>query len=164
MGMNQQRPARWHRVNMRIASSPLAARLLAATFHHLDRLVARLSRGRLTATSMMTGLPLIWLTTTGARTGKSRTVPLIGVLDGERLIVIASNWGQDQSPAWYYNLCARPFASVAHGRGASRYRTQEAEGAEYERLWQLAISRYPGYAAYRSRTARHIPIMILIPE
>lgn len=164
MGIDQRRPTRWHQVNMRIASSPLAAGLLAVVFHHLDRLVARISRGRLTATSVTTGLPLIWLTTTGAKTGKPRTIPLIGVDDGDRLVVIASNWGQDQSPAWYYNLCARPFASVARGREASRYRTQEAEGAEYERLWQLAISRYPGYAAYRIRTSRHIPIMILTPE
>jgi deazaflavin-dependent oxidoreductase (nitroreductase family) len=165
MSLHDRPPGWWRRLNIRVASSPLAAQILAVVFHHLDRAVARVTRGRHTATSVTTGLPLIWLTTTGARTGKQRVTPLIGLPDGDRLIVVASNWGQDHSPSWYYNLCATPHATVARdGRAARTYRAVEAEGDLYDRAWQLAVSYYPGYAAYRGRTRRHIPVMILIPE
>jgi deazaflavin-dependent oxidoreductase (nitroreductase family) len=66
--------------------------------------VYRVSRGRSTFTSWVTGLPIVMLTTTGARSGRQRTLPVLGVPDDGTLVVIASNYGQERNPAWYYNL------------------------------------------------------------
>ena len=72
----------------------------------------RASRGRATFTSWMTGLPIVMLTTTGAKSGRRRTLPVLGVPNDGNLVVIASNYGQDRNPAWYHNLRAHPRASI----------------------------------------------------
>ena len=97
-----------------IATRPVAW-LLARTIHHVDGAALRLSGGRTTASAVLSGLPIIQLTTTGARSGRLRTVPLVGIPDGERLILIASNWGQTKHPAWYYNVKANPQVKVSGG-------------------------------------------------
>ncbi len=150
------------RLVMQIAALATTARLSAAIMHHLDRFIMRRTHQRTSATSILTGLPLIWLTTVGAQSGKSRTVPLLAINDGNALILIASNWGQQQHPSWYYNLRAHPQVQVQRGSGFSiSYTTREVADTEYDRCWALAVSRYPGYTAYRRRTTRHIPIFRL---
>ena len=84
----------------RVIATPPAAWLLARTIHRVDGATLRLSRGRTTASALLSGLPIIQLTTIGARSGRPRTVPLVGIPDGDRLILIASNWGQTKHPAW----------------------------------------------------------------
>jgi deazaflavin-dependent oxidoreductase (nitroreductase family) len=150
---------------IRFAALAPIARINAVVFHHLDRFVMRLSKQRTSATSLATGLPLIWLTTTGARSGKARTVPLLAIEDGEKLVLIASNWGQQQHPSWYYNLLAHPDVRVQRQQAAPvAYRGREVTGAEYDRCWALAVARYAGYRAYRARTTREIPVIILEPQ
>ena len=132
--------------------------------HHLDRLSYRLTRGRRTFTSWLSGVPVVMLTTTGARTGQQRTVPVIAVPDGGNLVVIASNWGQRRHPAWYYNLCAHPEATVTVSGVSRRVRAHEATGEERDRLWQRDLEVYPGRAAYERRAAnRPIPVVVLAP-
>jgi hypothetical protein len=97
----------------RIASVAPVAWLLARTLRHLDRAAANLSGGRTTATSLLTGLPVIYLTTTGAKSGQPRTTPLICGVDGDRLILFATNFGGQKNPAWSFNLRANPVATVA---------------------------------------------------
>ena len=145
------------------ATTPVAA-LLVPLAHRADRLVLRLSGGRTTAVGLLAGLPLITLTTVGAKSGQLRSVPLVGIPDGERLILVASNFGQEHHPAWYYNLRKNPYASVKVGGAARSYRAEEVSGDEYDRCWARAVSLYAGYAAYKTRTGgRRIPILVLTP-
>jgi deazaflavin-dependent oxidoreductase (nitroreductase family) len=76
--------------------------------HHLDRPVLRLSRGRYSLTRLLAGLPVVTVTTIGAKSGQPRSLPLVALPDGEHVILIASNYGQKHHPAWYYNLRAHP--------------------------------------------------------
>ena len=85
----------------------------ARTLHAIDRAVFRLSRGRTTFTAWLAGLPVAWLTTTGAKSGAERTAPVLAIpADDGKLVVIASNYGQGHNPSWYYNLRAHPQARV----------------------------------------------------
>ncbi|MFC7446445.1 nitroreductase family deazaflavin-dependent oxidoreductase [Rhodococcus daqingensis] len=142
------------------------SRYSARTLHHVDRLIFRLTKGRTTMTSMTTGFPVVMLTTTGAKSGVARTLPLLGLPDGDRIAVIASNYGQHDNPGWYYNLRKQPAATITVAGGTPRtVRAYEAEGDERERLWQKGLDVYPGWAGYERRaTDRRIPVMVLEPE
>jgi deazaflavin-dependent oxidoreductase (nitroreductase family) len=147
------------------ASTRPTARLFALLMHHLDRPVMRLTGGRASATSLLTGLPIVELTTTGARTGLPRTLPIIGVPDGDRLVLVASNYGNRRHPAWYHNLRAHPGCTVRLGREERPMRAYEAEGQERERLWQLDATVYPARANYARWTGgRRIPVIVLEPR
>ncbi|HET7038013.1 MAG TPA: nitroreductase/quinone reductase family protein [Thermomicrobiaceae bacterium] len=146
-----------------IAASRLGAWLLARTVHHLDRRLLGRWHGRW-ATSTLAGLPTVLLTTTGARTGRPRSVPLVGIPDGERIILVASRFGGAHHPAWYHNLKARPECLITLDGQTGAYRAREATRTEREQAWRLATACYPGYAAYQARSAgRLIPVMILTP-
>ena len=139
--------------------------LYARTLHHLDRAVYRATRGRATCVSWITGLPIVLLTTTGARSGRRRTLPLVAVLSEERLIVIASNYGQPHNPAWYHNLKANPSVTATLD-GVTRVMTaRELDGEQRDYWFERGIESYPGWATYRKRTAPHrrIPVMELTP-
>ncbi|MBE2238109.1 MAG: nitroreductase family deazaflavin-dependent oxidoreductase [Caldilineaceae bacterium] len=145
-----------------IAALAPVAWLLARTLRPLDRATMHLTRGRTTATSLLTGLPVIYLTTTGAKSGQPRTTPLICGVDGERLILFATNFGGDKHPAWSYNLRANPVATVTYQGQPATYHSREATAAERARYWPLADAIYAGYAAYRKRAAhREIPVFVL---
>ncbi len=153
-----------HRAVHRVASTTLGARLLARSAHHLDRWALKLSGERASLTSVLAGLPIVWLTTTGAKTGLPRRSPLVGLVDGDKVVVIASNFGQTHYPAWYHNLRAHPQAQVTLDGQTRTYTAAEASGAEREGYWREAVAVYPGYAAYARRVGeRHIPIMVLTP-
>lgn len=155
----------WQRMIQRIAALGPVARVLARVAPKVDRFVLRLSENRYTLTSLMAGLPVIALTTTGARSGQPRTVPLVVIEDGRKLILIASNFGQSHHPAWYYNLRAHPVAVVQLRGETQKYMAREANGDERERYWRAAVSLYAGYAAYKERAAnRRIPVFVLEPQ
>jgi deazaflavin-dependent oxidoreductase (nitroreductase family) len=148
----------------RLASLAPISWLFARVLHHIDRPIYRLSRGRYTFTSWVSGLPVVMLTSTGARTGQQRTFPVLGLPDGDNLAVIASNYGQRHNPAWYHNLRAHPAATVTVGGVTRRVQAHEVIGGEWERLWQQALEVYPAWAAYERRAApRHIPVIMLAP-
>jgi deazaflavin-dependent oxidoreductase (nitroreductase family) len=165
MATKEPNPNFLQRSVQRIAATPLGARLLIPTAHRLDRGVLRLSGGRTTAVGLMAGLPVLMLTTIGAKSGQLRTVPLVGIPEGERIVVIASNFGQTHHPAWYHNLKKNPQATVKMAGRSGDYVAREAKGKEYERLWKKAVALYAGYAAYKARTGgRQIPILVLTPD
>ena len=143
-----------------IATRPMAW-LLARTIHHVDGATLRLSGGRTTASAVLSGLPIIELTTTGAKSGRPRTVPLVGIPDGERLILIASNWGQAKHPAWYYNVKANPAVTITRDGVARPYVAREVMGEERERCWAKAVALYPGYRGYAARAGRGIPAVVV---
>lgn len=134
------------------------------TLHKLDKAVHRITGSRVTFTGIAADLPIIMLTTTGARSGQPRTSPLLGLVDGDRVAVIASNYGQRHYPAWYHNLRANPRATIVLDGVVRPVQAREADAAERDRLWQAALRVYPGYAAYQRRAApRRIPVVILVP-
>jgi deazaflavin-dependent oxidoreductase (nitroreductase family) len=148
-----------------IATRP-AAWLLARTVHRIDAAAFRASGGRTTASALMTGLPIITLTTTGAKSGRPRPVTLVGIPDGSRLILIASNWGQGSHPAWYHNVKANPPVMVAgrDGPPGRLYIARELGGDERVAAWARAVALYPGYQGYAARTGgRTIPVIALEP-
>ena len=157
-----------HGFLMRIFQQFLAWRpiswLMARVLHHADALVLRLSGGRLTA-AQISGLPIIELTTTGAKTGKQRTIPLTGLPDGEKYALIASNFGQDHHPGWYFNLKANPECTVKKDGQVGSYIAREADAQENKYYYDMAISYYIGYAAYKEWAShREIPVMVLEPK
>lgn len=134
-----------------------AARLLVPA----DRVVGRLTRGRVVALGLVSSLII---TTTGRRSGKPRSNPLIYVPDGDAYVVIGSNWGQTQQPGWALNLLAEPAAEVdVRGRRVP-VRADVATGAERDRLWALLVTEWPAYRTYVQRAGgREIRIFRLVP-
>jgi deazaflavin-dependent oxidoreductase (nitroreductase family) len=133
--------------------------------HHLDRIFIKLSNNRTSLTAIMTGIPVITLTTMGAKSKKRRTVPLLGIPKGEKLILIPSNWGKSFYPGWYYNLKTDRNATVEYRGVINQYTAIVAEGAERADCWARAVDLYPGYAAYKRRAGkRQIPVILLLPK
>ncbi len=148
-----------------LAATAPVSWFFARALHHVDGSVFRLTGGRHTFASLVSGLPVIMLTTTGARSGTSRTLPVLGLPEGERIVVIASNYGQHNHPAWYYNLRAHPGAQISIGGEHWNVIAHEAEGCERERLWRMGLEIYPGWIDYEQRASnRHIPVMVLSPQ
>lgn len=136
--------------------------MIKHVFRPLDYLYYRVSGGR--ALFIGAVVPTLMLTTTGAKSGQPRTVPLIFMRDGRRIVLLASNYGGASHPAWYHNLRANPGCSVTLGGRVVAYTAREAAGAERAELWRRAVSFYAGYSAYQTRAeGRQIPIMILDP-
>jgi len=135
----------------------------APWIHQVDKAILKLTKDKYAASEIL-GWKIIQLTTTGAKTGQVRTMPLVGVFDGEKVALIASSLGREHNPGWYYNLKRNPECEV-HQNGRSRnYIAHEAEGNEYEKYWQLALSYYAGYEKYKERCGRKIPVMVLEPK
>ena len=130
----------------RVAASGPGSWLFARALHRIDRPVYRLTRGRHTLASLLSGIPVVLLTTTGARSGRPRTVPVLGLPTADGLAVIASNFGQRRQPGWYYNLRANPEGSVAVNGRSHRFRAVEAEGDRRGRIWEEGLRVYPGWS------------------
>jgi deazaflavin-dependent oxidoreductase (nitroreductase family) len=146
----------------RIVASPPITWLYLNVFPTIDRVLLRLSRGRLSVT---VGQPMALLTTIGAKSGQPRTTPLLCVTDGDRVILIASNGGQPRHPAWYYNLRANPHVTLLLRGRSMTYTVREVHGEERAALWQIAVQFYPGYAIYQQRAGqRQIPVLLLTPK
>lgn len=108
-------------------------------------------------------IPTLLLTTVGRRTGRERTVPVLYVRDGDRLVIAGSNWGQRQHPAWSENLLANPVAKVQMGNERGAYRATQATTEERARLWLELDRIWPAYETYRKRAGRDIRVFVLEP-
>lgn len=107
--------------------------------------------------------PILLLTTTGRKSGKPRTAPLIFTRDGDTLVVIASNGGDDRDPYWWRNLQANPEAGVQIKSVTMRVRAEQASPEEKARLWPEMASVYRNYDDYQKKTTRQIPLVLLHP-
>lgn len=118
----------WQRLAQQIASSRVGARVLAPVLHHIDRVLMRVSRGQVSIPETVAGLPVVRLTTIGAKTGKKHTVPVVGLGDGEKWILIASNWGSEHHPSWYHNLRSNSEVALTNNDQTNQYIAHEATG------------------------------------
>ncbi|MDP9237735.1 MAG: nitroreductase family deazaflavin-dependent oxidoreductase [Chloroflexota bacterium] len=109
------------------------------------------------------GAHVLLLTTTGRKSGKRYTTPLLYLADGDDFVVIASNGGADRDPDWWRNLKAESETTVQVGGRHRDVRAEAATGDERERLWTKITSRYPVYGGYERRTKREIPVVVLRP-
>jgi len=105
--------------------------------------------------------PILLLTTTGAKSGRPHTTPLMYVTDGDHPVVFASAAGSPRNPAWYHNLLAHPKVGVEMGGESFGAVAVVAEGAEHERLWDLAVASNPPLGAYPEKMERRIPLVTL---
>ena len=128
----------------------------------IHRTLYRTSNGKLGKTFFSS--PVLLLTTTGRKTKRSRTWPLAYLPEGDQLIVLASNGGQPNHPAWYLNLLTIPQVTVQLGDQTYAMVARTAEGDERARLWARATREYPAFADYQKKTTRQIPVVILSPE
>ncbi|MEU5665282.1 nitroreductase family deazaflavin-dependent oxidoreductase [Streptomyces longwoodensis] len=110
-----------------------------------------------------TGLPVIVLTTRGARSGKIRKTPLMRVEHEGRYAVVASQGGAPKHPVWYHNIKADPHVELQDGPDRRDYRAREVTGPEKAEWWERAVAAYPPYADYQTKTDREIPVFVLEP-
>jgi deazaflavin-dependent oxidoreductase (nitroreductase family) len=123
----------------------------------------KISSGKHTMAELA-GLPMIQITTIGAKTGETRTMPLVSILDGEKIALIGSNFGRQHNPGWYYNLKKHPQCTALLDGRTQNYLAREVYNEERQKYWNMAVALYGGYELYRIRAAhRHIPAMILEP-
>lgn len=149
----------------RFAASGPGAWLFARVLHRIDGPVHRLTRGRHTFASLVSGIPVVMLTTTGARSGQRRTTPVLGIPSEGALAIIASNFGQSRHPAWYHNLRAHPDAEVMVDGTRRRVHAVEAQGELRARIWEQGLRVYPGFGQYERRAAhRQISVFVLQPS
>jgi deazaflavin-dependent oxidoreductase (nitroreductase family) len=109
------------------------------------------------------GAPMIIVTHTGAKSGRTHTTPLVYSKDGDRYVIIASKAGSPTNPAWYHNLIAHPDVTAEIGTATRAFRARTAPTAEREPIWRKQKHDYPGFADYEKKTSREIPVVILEP-
>ena len=149
----------------RFAATGPGAWLFAHVLHHIDRPVHRLTRGRYTFAGLVSGIPVVMLTSTGAKSGLPRTVPVLGIPTSDGVAIIASNFGQRRHPAWYHNLRAHPDADVEVDGRHHRVHAVEASGERRAQIWRDGLRMYPGFSQYERRAShRQICVFVLEPS
>ncbi len=112
----------------------------------------------------MRGMPVILLTTIGAKTGKIRKTPLMRVEHDGQYAIVASLGGAPKNPVWYYNVKAHPQVELQDGTVSGDYEAREVFGDEKASWWERAVAAYPDYADYQTKTDRQIPVFVLTPS
>ena len=141
------------RVTQKIAASGPGAWVFQRTMYPIDKVLYKRTNGRLTVPGLMAGLPVIMLTTTGAKTGQARSMPLVGIPIGDDLAVIGSNYGQKSTPGWVYNLEANPAAMVTYRDRNVAVVARRANKHGTDRAFEMAAAGYAAFTAYRTRAA-----------
>lgn len=154
-----KKPNSLQRLIHRFAALRPVSLFFAPRMHHFDGMLLKFTNDRYTVSEFL-GWHIVQLKTTGAKTGKSYTSPLIATLAGDKIALIASSFGRPHNPGWYYNLIKTPQCEV-YSRGISgQYLARETVGEEREKYWQMALLYYTGYEKYKERAAhRHIPVL-----
>ena len=112
----------------------------------------------------MKGMPIILLTTVGAKTGKLRKTPLMRVEHDGEYALVASKGGAPEHPVWYYNLVADPHVVIQDGAEPFDAVVREVTGDEKAAWWERSVAAYPSYADYQERTTRAIPVFVASRE
>ena len=113
--------------------------------------------------ALRTPVPVCLLTTTGRKTGEPRTVPLLHIPDGDRVLLVASQGGLPSHPQWYRNILVEPAVTIQVGRRVRSMTAREASPAERAELWPRLVERYADFAEYQANTSRVIPVVICEP-
>jgi len=132
------------------------------TAHSLDQLVSKLTGGKRSFAGIAAGLPSVILTTTGAKTGKRRTVALLGIPHPDGVAVVATNYGAAKHPAWYHNLKANPAAKVTIEGSTWDATARLATPGERDEIWAKGVEIFPGLTKEQAWAGdRHIEAVVL---
>ena len=142
---------------------PLTGEYEPSTAERTRRQVELYERSNRTEGTTLRGMPVIVLTTVGARSGKLRKNALMRVEHDGEYAVVASLGGSPTHPVWYYNVVANPHVELQDGATRRDYTAREVTGAEKALWWERAVAAYPDYADYQRRTERAIPVFVLTP-
>ena len=142
---------------------PLTGEYEPSTAERTRRQVELYERSNGTEGATLRGMPVIVLTTVGAKSGKLRKNALMRVEHDGEYAVVASLGGSPSHPVWYYNVVANPHVELQDGATRRDYTAREVSGAEKALWWERAVAAYPDYAAYQRRTERQIPVFVLTP-
>jgi F420H(2)-dependent quinone reductase len=154
--MGETRLPAWTPAQERVATVVIRLMTLANVW------LFRLTGGRLGA-RFLGGAPICLVTTRGRKSGATRTVALLYLRDGERVVIVASKGGMSRHPAWYLNLRAEPRCEVEVGSTRVAMRARTAAADERRALWPRLVAMYPDYADYQARTTREIPVVVCEP-
>ncbi len=148
---------------LRITGTRLGSWVMSKTINRVDAAVYRMSRGKYTVSAAIAGVPLIMLTTIGARSGEERTTPLVAIPSGDDLAVIGSNFGRLKQPGWVYNLRANPRATVTYRDRTVPVVARPAHATEYERVFATGNGiTSSSFDAYRGRAGgRQFDVFVL---
>ena len=129
----------------------------------IQRIVQKVaaSRGRRRSTELLTGLPIMMLTTTGAKTGQARTHPVLGIPHGDDYALQSGNFGVKSVPAWVHNLRANPAATVQYGGTTAAVTARKADDEETDAILSIGTELFPGLAAYGRRASRQLDVFVL---
>jgi deazaflavin-dependent oxidoreductase (nitroreductase family) len=112
----------------------------------------------------MRGMPVVVVTSRGAKSGKIRKTPVMRVEHGGKYAVVASLGGAPKHPVWYHNLVAHPHIEIQDGPVRQDMSAREVTGDEKAVWWERAVAAFPDYARYQQKTDREIPVFVLEPE
>jgi len=111
----------------------------------------------------MRGMPVVLLTSVGAKSGKLRKNPLMRVEHDGEYAVVASLGGAPKNPVWYHNVVANPHVELQDGPAMGDYTARELTGEEKAEWWERAVKAFPDYEGYQKKTDREIPVFVLTP-
>ena len=147
------------RVVQKVAGSPAFARIAPPIITPLDKLVHRLSGGRLLLSKGL--VPVLVLTTTGARSGEPRSVPLACVPHDDVIYLVGSNFGREKHPAWTGNLLRTPRAEVSLDGETFAVDARLLTDEEKAEVWPLLLEMWPTYDRYVERSGRNLRVFRL---
>jgi deazaflavin-dependent oxidoreductase (nitroreductase family) len=136
-------------------------KLLLKLFMALNVFFIRISGGRLG--SQLGTQTILLLHTVGRKSGKRFLTPIAYFYTDGFYFLVGSNWGKDTNAAWFYNLKAQSKTTIEVKGKTIPVEASQAEGSEYDRLWEYATRHHPPYLHYKEMTKRHIPIVVLKP-
>jgi deazaflavin-dependent oxidoreductase (nitroreductase family) len=139
----------FHRAMRGVAATKAGRVFFRPTAHRLDQLVSKLTGGKHSFAGITAGLPTVILTTTGAKSGKPRTVALLGIPHLDGVAVVAANYGDARHPGWYHNLKANPAARVTIEGDTWDATARIATPGEREEIWAKGVELYPGLTKER---------------
>jgi deazaflavin-dependent oxidoreductase (nitroreductase family) len=133
------------------------------TMSRLHQTILHLTGGRVLSSAF--GMPAVELHTVGRKSGQPRTTMLTApVIDGDRVVLVASKGGDDRDPDWYRNLIAQPEIELTMAGQRRPMRARQATAEEKAELWPRIVAAYKGYGGYQNRTSRDIPVVICEPR
>ena len=140
---------------------PLAGEYQRGTADWASRQVDLYESSGGTEGTTLRGMPVVVLTTVGAKSGKLRKTPLMRVEHDGEYAVVASMGGAPKHPVWYFNLLANPLVELQDGPVTRDFVARELSGDERSTWWDRAVAAYPDYASYQEGTSRRIPVFVL---
>ena len=143
----------------KVSATPTFAKVAPRVITPLDKAVHRLTGGRVRLSEGM--LRTMILTTTGARSGQPRRVPIACFPDGEVLYVVASNFGRERHPAWSTNLLKHPRATAELGRDAFEVEAHLLDAGEKAAVWPMLTAQWPNFDVYADRSGRDLRVFRL---